>query len=265
MHVHVMSDIHFEHMRREFGEDWFKQLVLFQSKDMAKVLILAGDICQIGRHEVFWKAKLAQLCGAYDKVLYVPGNHEYYSSSFLEVERFLEEVDQSPNFHNFIQLAHGPYTYEKQRFVGDTMWFPDTGEDRWTKRMMSDFSVIGSGASPFEPEVYQRHEQFKLKVMANLRAGDVVVTHHSPLPASVHPQYAGSPINPFFMADMSAYLHEGTLPKLWIHGHTHNAFDYIHQVGSAKMRVYCNPHGYPHEGENPQFWNRVPLDIPDPP
>lgn len=265
MRVHVMSDIHFEHMRREFGEGFFKQHEELLKRDPADVLVLAGDICQIGRHERFWEAKVAQLISPYKKAIYVPGNHEYYGYSFLEGDRFFEQIDQSPNFSNLIQLDHGPFEYGGHRFIGNTMWFPDTGEDRWTKRMMSDFSVIGTGASPFEPEVYQRHEQFKLKVMANLRAGDVVVTHHSPLPQSIHPQFAGSPINPFFMADMSAYLHEGTLPRLWIHGHTHNAFDYEYQVGQAKMRVYCNPHGYPFEGENPQFFNRVGVDIPDPP
>ena len=261
MRIHCMSDIHFEHMRREFGEEFFRLHVELIARDPAKLLILAGDICQIGRNEVAWRHRLAQLCGSYEKVLYVTGNHEHYSSSFLEVDRYLEEIDQHPDFHNFVQLAHGPYTYEGQRFVGGTMWFPDTGEDKWIKRMMSDFGVIGTGANPFEPEVYNRHQDFVQKVVGSLRFGDVVVTHHLPLPASIDKQYAGSPINPFFMADMTYHLHEGTLPKLWIHGHTHTLCDYEHQVGESKMRVYCNPHGYPNEGENTRFWNRVGIDI----
>ena len=262
MRVHVMSDIHFEHMQREDGEAFFKQVEELQKRDPADLLILAGDICQVGRHEIFWKAKLAQLCGYYRKVLYVPGNHEYYRSSFYDVDKFMESVDGDPNFWNFIQLDHGPLTFEGQRFIGNTMWFPDTGEDLWTKRMMSDFSVIGSGHSPFEPTVYQRHDEFRLKVLANVNSKDVVVTHHTPLKASIDKQYLGSPINPFFCADIEHLLHEGTLPKLWIHGHTHSPFDYIHELGQAKMRVYCNPFGYPGEGENSRFWDRVAIDIP---
>jgi hypothetical protein len=46
--------------------------------------------------------------------------------------------------------------------------------------------------------------------------------------------------------------------SLWIHGHTHTAFDYT--VGNT--RVVCNPRGYVHrrtgELENPLFtWDRI--------
>ncbi len=261
MRVHVMSDIHFEHMQKEDGDHFFKQHEALRARDPAGLLILAGDICQIGRHESFWRARLAQLISGYEKVLYVPGNHEYYSYSFLEGDKFFEDIDGNPNFHNFIQLDHGPFEFRGQRFVGNTMWFPDTGADAWAKRSMSDFYIIGNGASPFEPLVYQRHEEFRLKVVANLRAGDVVVTHHGPLPQSISPRFQGSPLNPFFATDLSASLYEGRLPKLWIQGHTHDALDYEHQVGSERMRVYCNPHGYPHEGVNSRFWDRIAIDI----
>lgn len=261
MRVHVMSDIHFEHMARDEGEGFFKQVEELQKNDPADLLILAGDICQVGRHEAFWKSKVAQLISGYKKALYVPGNHEYYNYSFLEGDKFFEGIDHEPNFHNFIQLDHGPFEYGGIRFVGNTMWFPDTNEARYTKRMMSDFHVIGTGASPFEPLVYQRHQDFLTRVITQLKTGDVVVSHHLPLPECVDAQYKGSPLNPFFMADMSANLYEGRLPRAWIHGHTHTANDFEYQVGTEKMRVYCNPHGYPHEGANTRFWNRIGVDL----
>lgn len=261
MRAHVMSDIHFEHMDKEFGENFFRQVEALKARDPAELLILAGDICQVGRHEAFWKSKLAQLCSYYQKVLYVPGNHEHYDTRFSVVDSFMKALKANPNFSNFVQLQDGPFEYRGRRFVGDTMWFPDTQESRWTKRMMSDFFVIYD----FEPEVYRRHGEFLVKVAANLRHGDVVVTHHLPLPESVDAQYQGSPLNPFFMADMSRNLHEGNLPEMWIHGHTHTPCDYIKRVGVSEMRVYCNPHGYPHEGENTKFWDRIGVDIPDGP
>lgn len=263
MRVHVMSDLHFEHMRKEFGDEFFKKLENVLKQDPADLLILAGDICQIGRHEAFWKARMATLCGYYKKVIYVPGNHEYYCTGFLSAGRFLESIDGDPSFSNLVQLDGGTYIYGGYRFIGDTMWFPEIVTDRSAKRMMSDFSVIGEPAAPFEPLVYQKHSEFLNNVMSRLKTGDIVVTHHTPLPASINSQYVGSPINPFFMADMTPYLHEGTLPSMWIHGHTHSPFDYRHKVGSEYMRVYCNSHGYPGEGENPHFWDRIAIDIPD--
>lgn len=260
MRAHVMSDIHFEHMSKEFAEDFFKKVEALVAKDPADVLILAGDICQIGRHEALWKSQLARLCGYYPKALYVPGNHEHYDTSFEGVDRFFESVDVDPNFHNLVQLRDGPYEFRGRRFMGDTMWFPDTAPNYRVKRMMTDFHVI----KDFEPEVYRRHGEFLVNVAASLRPGDVIVTHHLPLPESVDAMYADSPLNPFFMADMSRNLYEGNLPIMWIHGHTHTTCNYIKRIGVSEMRVYCNPHGYPFEGAN-SFWDRIGVDIPDGP
>lgn len=261
MRAHIMSDLHFEHMARDNGDEFFRRAEALKVQDPAGLLILAGDICQVGRHESFWKSCLARLCGTYDKVLYVPGNHEYYSSCFESVDRFMSFLNQDPNLSNLIQLSQGPYEYEGIRFIGDTMWFPDTGETRWTKRMMSDFFTIGSQSTPFEPNVYGRHQDFLTKVMGKLKVGDVVVSHHMPLPASIHPKYNGSPINCFFMSDMTQHLREDCLPRLWIHGHTHEPLDYGFEVGAKNMRIYCNPFGYPNEGTNNRFWDRVGIDL----
>ena len=38
-------------------------------------------------------------------------------------------------------------------------------------------------------------------------------------------------------------------PRLWIHGHTHESFDY--EIG--KTRVVCNPRGYASTEENKEF------------
>ena len=261
MRAHVMSDIHFEHMQKEFGENFFKQVEALKAKDPADLLILPGDICQIGRHESFWKARMAELCGYYHTVLYVSGNHEHYDTRFSAVDSFFESIRANPNLHNLVQLRDKPFVYRGRRFIGDTMWFPDTNEDRWTKRSMSDFHVIYD----FEPEVYKRHQLFIEKVLGNLQKGDVVVSHHLPLKESIDAQYRGSPLNPFFCADIEARLGPEDLPAMWIHGHTHSPMDYIKEIGGEKMRVYCNPHGYPHEGENNRFWDRVGVDIPDGP
>jgi hypothetical protein len=38
-------------------------------------------------------------------------------------------------------------------------------------------------------------------------------------------------------------------PDLWVHGHTHNSFDYMF----GKTRVVVNPYGYKDVEVNPQF------------
>lgn len=77
----------------------------------------------------------------------------------------------------------------------------------------------------------------------------VVVTHHAPTLHSIHPRFAGSPINAAFVSD--AVAAEGRRAQLWIHGHTHDSFDY--EVDGT--RVLRNPRGYAREGkvENAMF------------
>jgi len=65
---------------------------------------------------------------------------------------------------------------------------------------------------------------------------------------SIHPRFAGSPVNLCFVSD-AEHLLEGA--DLWVHGHTHDSFDY--RVGAT--RVLCNPRGYARDGvpENRDF------------
>ena len=65
----------------------------------------------------------------------------------------------------------------------------------------------------------------------------VVITHHGPHPLSVHPRYAGDPVNAAFVSDLSELLSKA---DLWLHGHVHDSFDY--KVGEC--RVVANPLGY---------------------
>jgi len=70
----------------------------------------------------------------------------------------------------------------------------------------------------------------------------VVITHYLPARASVHPQYKGSVLNPFFLCDMEELI-QAKEPALWFHGHTHTSVDTL--VGET--RVVCNPLGYGQE------------------
>ena len=65
----------------------------------------------------------------------------------------------------------------------------------------------------------------------------MVITHHAPHPASVHPRWRDNPVNPAFVSDLTRLMGKACL---WIHGHTHDSFDYT--VGGT--RVLCNPKGY---------------------
>jgi Icc-related predicted phosphoesterase len=69
----------------------------------------------------------------------------------------------------------------------------------------------------------------------------VVVTHHTPSHKSIHPAYGYDTLmNGGYHNDLDQLILDNPNIKLWIHGHTHNSFDY--NIGST--RVVCNPRGY---------------------
>jgi hypothetical protein len=67
----------------------------------------------------------------------------------------------------------------------------------------------------------------------------VVVTHHLPSFESVAPKYQDSKLSACFASKLD-HLMSGEKVQLWIHGHTHDNFDY--ELNGT--RVLCNPRGY---------------------
>jgi hypothetical protein len=86
----------------------------------------------------------------------------------------------------------------------------------------------------------------------------VVITHHAPSPRSIHPRFAGSLLNACFVSDLER-LAGGDRVQLWIHGHTHDSFDYL--VNGT--RIVCNPRGYAKAGvdENALFDPGLIIDV----
>ena len=68
----------------------------------------------------------------------------------------------------------------------------------------------------------------------------VVVTHHLPSMQSVAERFKASPLSAAFASNLDHLVERA---DLWIHGHTHDNFDY--RLG--KCRVVCNPRGYVRE------------------
>jgi predicted phosphodiesterase len=84
----------------------------------------------------------------------------------------------------------------------------------------------------------------------------IVVTHHAPHRRSLAERYANDRVSAGFISDLPDLVRAPV--ALWIHGHTHTAFDYVENG----TRVVCNPRGYfdlrTRQYENEQFsWRKV--------
>ena len=219
----------------------------------ADVVVLAGDIAR-PQEAVAWAL------GFERPVLYVPGNHEFYGSSIEETRQALQRLCAGTQVQLLDDRA---VVIQGVRFLGSTLWtdFKLFGEgERRTEaiaqaqRFLRDFSRIRTAAAPagavLKPQdtadLFARHSAWLAQQLAQAHDGPtVVITHHAPSPGSIHPRFADSMLNACFVSP-AEHLLDARRVALWIHGHTHDSFDY--RVNGT--RVVCNPRGYAKDGVN---------------
>jgi UDP-2,3-diacylglucosamine pyrophosphatase LpxH len=230
MRIQPISDLHLE-FDEDHGARFAQSLPV-----VGDVLVLAGDILPI-RRAVHVREMLGWFCHRFPRVLYVPGNHEYYKTTPALASDLLRTCSQ--DFENLSVLDAGVAEIGGRRFVGATLWFPLTEDEDIYRRFIADFALI----QDFVPWVHQTHAAHLEFLERTVRPDDVVITHHVPHPRSIAPQFHRDPLNRFFVAEDTTPLLERSGVPLWIHGHTHTSFDY--RVGPT--RVVCNARGYPAE------------------
>lgn len=243
MKLLITSDWHLE-FHRDGGDAFVDSLV--EANPDVDVLIIAGDMWYAPKIEHM----LPKLSNRFKHVLYVLGNHEYYNSSWSQVKRLARKLqDPSRQYQNTHLLTYDyPIKIGGQRFIGDTMWFPlDT--DPFYRRRLNDFSLIGN----LPPNVFTHNRYATEAFRQTIQPSDIIVTHHSPSLESVPARFKNSGLNQYFVCDMEDVIQKNQ-PKLWVHGHTHDSFDY--QLEDT--RIVCNPFGYAAHDENLGFsWTKV--------
>jgi DNA repair exonuclease len=253
MKLHVLSDLHlgFEPFERPRTE--------------ADLVVLAGDIAR-PREAVAGALEFAR------PVVYVAGNHEFYGGS---IEGTLAELKRLCAGSHVHLLDDSELVLDGVRFLGTTLWTDfelfGAGERKAAAmaeatRLLRDFSRITLGESAkaaFTPEdsvtLFRRHAGWLETRLAEPHDGPtVVITHHAPSPRSIHPRFADSLLNACFVSDLER-LTGSDRAQLWIHGHTHDSFDYT----LNGTRVLCNPRGYAkgEVNENPRFDPNLTVEV----
>lgn len=241
MKVAVLSDLHLD-----VHEDW----PILQVGD-ADVLILAGDIAE-GPLSLKWAIEQQEWLGI--PVVLVPGNHEYYRFEMMELEE--RYAAMARNAFGVHVLQRGRLDLGDYAILGCTLWtdFALDGDASQSELdamgFMLDYRCINVGDRLMVPAdtvaIHREHRSWLQAELQKVRAEGktaIVVTHHGPSPRSIAAKYLHSSLNPAFSSDLSAWMETDWAPALWVHGHTHEVFDYL----EGRTRVVVNPRGYPFE------------------
>lgn len=267
MKIKIVSDLHLE-----FSD------ILINNNQGADVLILSGDIMiaqdlhdhpepantvdqqaiadgtGLGKRQQAaqrYRDFLKRCSFQFPHVIYVAGNHEFYSGKFHAGLDYLRA--ECAKYPNVYFLEDDTKIIDDVVFVGGTLWTDMNRGDPITQShvadMMNDFRIIRNDHRDYAKlrpiDVIERHiktKQYIEHVVENHRDHQcVVVGHHCPSALSVHPQYKDDHyMNGAFFSELSEFIMDRPQIKLWTHGHTHHPFDYV--IGET--RIVCNPRGY---------------------
>lgn len=225
MRINYFSDIHLE-----FGK-------LEAPDNDADLIIAAGDIgiCDQG---VVWLKTLGK------PVIYVAGNHEFYTQEYRESMLVIREQCQGSNVQF---LENRSFIFGQVRFLGCTLWADLYAEGQeksdFLSETLNDFKKIRLDGKALDAHEFTKFHHGSKTWLENELAQPfsgktVVVTHHAPSEWSWN-EAPNAVKKLAYCNDMKALMHQYEIAA-WFHGHTHCLVDYR----IAGTRILCNPRGY---------------------
>jgi len=263
MLVRPFSDLHAEFWQPNKIDRILDMVVPPLPTDKETVALVAGDI-GLAHKQQTWLKIISLLSKRFLAVIYVEGNHFFYHNDFFGRIQELKTKASLPKNVHF--LENESVEINGVIFVGAMLWTDFLGKDffkmQYARKNMNDFVLIkkpdGLRLLPEDTvDLFHESKSYIFDVLAD--AGNkktVVVTHHGVSPLSIHERFRGDSLNCAFMTDISNEIIDHG-PDLWVHGHTHNSFDYA----LAKTRVVVNPYGYKDVEVNPQFDKSLVIEL----
>lgn len=258
MKLKIISDLHTEwfgyqtnHKKAQFKEI-LNQVFPEQEHDKECVLVCAGDMGKFhNSYDNSLKLLFSEFSKRFKNVIFTSGNHEYYGSTGIwgREHEFWPQKAKLPDNVSFLDIDYK--IIDDVMFIGACLWTNCDRRDPLTmyhiEKGMNDYKAISTeGLVRLTTE--DTVERYDISV-GFLRGAlhwardngfkPVVVTHHAPSSKSVHTKYRGDILNHAFYSDLDWLMEDFEIP-LWVHGHTHNSFDYT----LGETRVICNPFGY---------------------
>lgn len=272
MQIQLASDLHLER-----DPDWRLPAV-----PGADTLVLAGDIgsYQAGSRltdDDFGLSRFSPLQPGcpWQRVLYVPGNHEYDGADFeaqhLRLRGLCERLGITWLERQVLQI-------DGVRFIGTTLWTDfdalAAGEQGLTRQLAARekayraanytfrrFTATRDGvpllAEQWREQALICQDWLRRALATPFRDGPtVVVTHHAPSLLSADPRYGVNAGTAGFCNRLDELFDHA---DIWLHGHLHCALDY--RAGRAdRCRVVANPLGYAGKGEREGFRPALLID-----
>lgn len=226
MRINYFSDIHLE----------FGALSIPNSK--ADIVIAAGDI-GIGKQGIDWLKTINK------PVIYIAGNHEFYTHEYRNTLTWLRAECANSNIYF---LEKDSLIFQGTRFLGCTLWTDLlVGGEKKAQELatrLNDFRTIRFKDQPFDQNTFTQLHRRSLLWLENQLAEPfagktIVVTHHAPSRLSWQ-EGGNNETKKMAYCNRLEHLFSQYHISTWFHGHIHSLNDY--EISGT--RVLANPRGY---------------------
>jgi Icc-related predicted phosphoesterase len=253
MKLLIYSDLHLEFDGFQPKKEWL---------DQADLVIQVGDL-----HHAPNNIRILKSWGV--PVLFVPGNHDFWSPVeavyepyapkryISRYEHHLELAIQQMREEAYGSMVHVLYndtvTIGDIEFIGSTLWYDATKLTPHQASRINDYHRMYQTPTALVTPAFIAHEHHKAvsfitdtldKPFAGKR---VLLTHH---PAWIPPIVWGEDygaLKPAYGTDLSTLWRSKV--NLMVHGHVHDTID----ANVHGTHIVCNPRGYPDDDTRRTF------------
>jgi hypothetical protein len=227
----------------------------------ARFLALCGDIGRPFSQQ--YRDLVAQASAAFDHVIIIAGNHEYFGGNTRTTRRHphpntMAQIDAqiariAESLPNVTYLQNSAVMLDGVCVAGSTLWtfIPEEMRDR-ARKCMNDYRFVYVDTTDprapalLSPEIvtalHQRAAEYLRSVITTQTGPLVVLTHHPPTARnSQDPCYDADPVRCCYVNDLDALIRPPCVA--WCFGHTHWRTDQL----INGVRVVSSPVGYRHE------------------
>lgn len=230
MRIYYLSDLHLEYLS-------VLPRVLPPNDTSNDILILAGDIGNFTN--TLLPKFLALASSKFAKVLYLPGNHEYWSDIY-SIEETQSRLRNLCSGLGVVYLDRTIVTINnKIRVVGTTLWsyIPVEMESVMSHYLRDNRKIPGWSPQQARTHYISNYQWLQDILTTVASSTTIVVTHHAPLTdGTSHPKYHNDPRNCGYSSDCSELL---DMVDYWIFGHTH----YSTNIRKRRCQVISNQKG----------------------
>ena len=252
MIVQYCSDLHLEFKE---NESYLKENPI---KPLGEILIMAGDILPLillDKPCCF----LDYVSDHFERVYWVPGNHEYYHFDLADVKTPLNEKIRE----NVILINNQTLIYKNMELIFSTLWSHVLPQFEYiVQQSVNDFHLIKQNAKTITSKDFNALHKTDFVFIKHTLAKPtdkkrIVITHHVPSLMHYPEQYKTSTINSAFAVELHDFILESSA-DFWIYGHHHcNTVDF--KIG--KTCLLTNQLGYVSHNEHKTFKHDAIIDL----